>query len=521
MFDFKGFDAADMEAIAARQKWLDEARPNQIPPKGDWNLGIWLAGRFYGKTRTLVEYAWWEGVRVPGIRIHALAPTIGDVRRVLFEGESGFLSKVPEAVAPRSNYNRTLGEFTFNNGTVIQGFSVTEEADRMRGPQCHLMIFDEAAAADRPAGNLEAAYKVAALGCRLPWVDGTPARKLLATTPKPIPFLKNLIRRPGAVVVHGTSYENRKNVSASVFDEVAMAEGTSYGRQEIYGDFIDEEEGSIISRGWLRLWPNTKKLPTFTFILTSYDTALEEEHYDRKTNEMDYTACTVWGIFNVKQCFTPAEIKALGVKSQNAALLCDAWTERLGFPDLLEKARAVHRTQWGQGVNGGPGRKSDIILIENKVSGISLRQSLTAYGLPAWPFNPGRRSKTERIHAASPFFKQGCFFIPESSREDRKGMPRDWCEPLLEQLCAFKGPGSLQHEDFVDSVSQASDYFVARDMLTVAPVAMPDPDPEETRAKKEKEAQRLYDREKRMINPYSVAVPFLICLWSFAVSMVA
>ena len=35
--------------------WLVTARANQLPPPGDWNIWLLLAGRGFGKTRVLSE----------------------------------------------------------------------------------------------------------------------------------------------------------------------------------------------------------------------------------------------------------------------------------------------------------------------------------------------------------------------------------------------------------------------------------------------------------------------------------
>lgn len=487
-------------AWAARQKWLSEAREKQLLPEGDdWDTCLWVAGRFFGKTRTIVEAAWWEAYRVPGIRIHSLAPTLGDVHRVVMEGESGFINKMPSCLIKR--YDKQMKEIELINGSLITGFSVVEEANRLRGPQCHLLTFDEAAAADRPAGNLEAAYRVASLGVRLPYPDGTPSRKLIATTPRPIPFFKRLISRPGVVLIQGTSYENKENVASSVMNEVLSLKGTIYGKQEIYGEFIDEDSDvSIFKRAWFRLWPADRKLPEFSFILEVYDTAYSEENYDKKKQETDPTASVVFGIFNVAANFTEQERRRMGVRGRYAALMCDYWSEHLGFPDLIDKARKQHRIKWG----AAPGRRADIVLIEEKASGISVRQQLAVYGVPTWPYNPGRQSKTMRAHAVSPLVKQGCVFVPESLRPERKGMVRDWVEPFLEQVCAFAGPGSVEHDDAMDCLSSGLLYLRDRDILS----ATPDKkyvDLEEKIEADRAEAERLHGEERATEegNPYA------------------
>lgn len=460
----------DLAALVARETWLKAARPNQLLPPGDWDTCIWIAGRFFGKTRSIVEPAWWEAYRVPGLRVHALAPTLGDVRRTMFEGESGFLAKTPKELI--KSYNKTDKEIHFKNGSSVYGFACVEEADRLRGPQCHFLIFDEAAAADRPAGNLEAAYRVASLGCRLPYPDGSPSRKLIATTPRPIPFLKRLIKRPGVVMVHGTSHENLSNVSLAAQRELMALEGTQYGKQEIYGQFIDEEgEQAILKRSWIRLWPidprtgRHKPLPAFSFIIESYDTAASEENYDAKKQETDPSGSIVLGVFNVEQCFTPEERKRLKVKSRYAALLLDCWTERLGLPELLDKARTQHRKKWGPLDRA---RRADVVLIEDKSSGPGVRQFMTKWGVPTWPWKP-RGNKAMRVHAISPLVFQGMLWVPESGREDRRGQAIAWAEPFLEQVCAFAGEGSVEHDEYVDCASQAMAYLRDNGMLLATP----------------------------------------------------
>lgn len=494
----------DGAAFRARERWLRTARSKQIPPPGDWDLLIWLAGRFFGKTISLTEYGWYEAYRIPGLRIHAVAPTIGDVRRITFEGASGFLKRMPSELI--AGYNKSLHELHLTNGSAIYGFGAVEEAERMRGPECHVMLFDEAAAADRPKGNLETAYNVASLGCRAVYPDGTPSRKLIATTPKPIPFLRNLLRRPGTVIVKGTSYENLKNVAASIQNEIMALEGTAFGRQEIYGELLDETEHAIFKRSWFRLWPNGKKLPEFSFIIISVDPAVTEHDFNLKTQTGDPTGIGVFGVFNTKQCFTDPELKKLGVKSKYAALLCDYRDERLGFPELLERIRELYRTKWGSsGIPGsGGGRRADLVLIEAEKTGISLRQSLMHYGVPTWPFSPHGQSKTMRAHAASPLVLQGMLFVPESGKPDRRGQPRDWAEPLVEQMCTFSGEGSTEHDEGVDVTTQALLELMARGVFHATPQgkAMPDPDEEDER--KMREAMAIHDRQKasEKVNPY-------------------
>lgn len=515
---YSDLDDADMAAFRARQKWLLQARSanrkgKQIPPVDmDWDILLFLAGRGFGKTAAIVQWAWWEAWRQPGIIGHVIAPTYSDARGTVFEGPAGFKSVVPPECLWRGSWDRAYTstppiELKFANGSIIRGFGAVEEASRLRGPQCHFLIGDELREWDKPAGNLELALNNALFGLRLMYPDGTPARALLATTSKPIPFLKRLQRREGVRVVRGTSYENVSNLSSTFRRTLFALEGTNLGRQEIHGAFLDEEsDTSIVKRHWIKLWPARKPLPAFHFIVESYDTAASEENFNKKKQETDPTACIVIGVFNVNDAFTEKERKAFGIKCRYAGLLCEAWSERLGLPDLLEKARKQHRVRWGGGGRGGDamqGKQADIVLIEDKSSGPGLRQFLHKYSVPAWPTNPGRLDKTMRLHGVSPLLYQGMLFVPESLRPDREGLARDWCENFLEQVTAFAGPGSVEHDDYVDALTGAYTYLRDRGILEAEPNERVI-DREEFNDKEEREAIKALESQKRRKreNPY-------------------
>lgn len=496
----------DVAALSARDKWIANGRPKQIPPLGDWTQLYFLAGRGFGKTRALVEWAWWEGWRTGEPVIgHAVGPTLGDVKGTLMKGASGFQAVVPAECLWGGTWERAYVEspqpiLKLANGTLIKGFGAQEQAGRLRGPQSNFCVMDELREWDRPAGNLELAYNNAILGVRLPWPDGSLSRVVGATTPKPIPFLKNLWKQPGVITVRGTTYENLTNLNPAFRNVVLSKEGTKIGKQEIYAEESDELDG-IFKKSWVRLWPAFKKLPEFTYIVQSMDTAFEEEQSRevKKGKDPDFSACSIIGIFNTRQCFSEEELRRLKVKSKYAALLCDFWMERYAFPDLLEEARKSYRQKWGQ-----PGRKPDLALIENKASGISLRQTLMTYGVPTWPFEPRGQSKTMRAHAASPLVLQGMLFMPESGMEDRRGQVRDWAEPLLDQMTQFAGEGTIEFDDGLDTIVQAMLHLQEKGYFHAEPQGRQYPDLDEKEEQDKKRAMDIGDRETRTKrgNPY-------------------
>ena len=82
------------------------------------------------------HYAAWNA----GTRTAVVAPTQADLRKTIFEGDSGLLSVIPQACllggSRDSSYNSSIFQITLWNGSIIQGFSA-EKPDRLRGPQFH------------------------------------------------------------------------------------------------------------------------------------------------------------------------------------------------------------------------------------------------------------------------------------------------------------------------------------------------------------------------------------------------
>ena len=307
--------------------------------------------------------------------------------------------------------------------------------------------------------NGEDTWDMMQFGLRL----GPMPQVLWTTTPKPVPLVRRLVEpKEGRVIVRGSTYDNKKNLPKSFFKNLEAYEGTKIGRQELDGELLDPEEAGIIRRSWFNLWPRGKPLPRLEFIVLSLDTAYTEATRDKKTGDADPTACAVFGLFYVKRT---AHV-----------ILLDCWDEHLGLPELIRRVKREMNTPYGDDEDnalikplfgsGKPltsGRKPDVLLIEDKGSGISLRQMLAEAKLEAYAYNPGRADKLSRLHIVSPIFSQRRVWLPESDK--LPGKPRTWCEPLLAQLCAFTGEGSTKHDDYVDATSQAMRLLIDKGLL--------------------------------------------------------
>lgn len=466
-------------AASARAVWLKVARQKQLPPPGKWLVWLNRCGRGYGKTRLGGEWISWNAETQPDTRWFVIAPTYNDVRFTCFEGESGILAHLPPACIAKDGYNKSYLEIRLWNGSSIRGFSATEPK-RLRGPQCHGAWFDEIAACDKE--TVEEAWYNLEFGCRL----GEDSRIVVTTTPRPVPIMRKIRKAKGTIVTTGSTYENRDNLAPSFFDRVVQYEGTTIGRQEIHGEEIDPEESGIIKRSWIKMWKMKHGLPRFEYIVYSLDTAFTEKTYDQKKGEVDPTAASVFGIFQIQVGVkrTPGGTFEKPVYRNNVMLL-DAWADFLGFPALVERVKKELKSTYGTvevplvrnalyGVVpsdiSGKGKKIDVVLIEDKGSGISLRQELGKFKVPTHAYNPGKADKMTRLHVVSHIPNAGLLWIPESRStidyEDDDKKFCDWAYPWMEEVCTF--PNS-DGDNYVDTLSQALRLFSDKNILTALP----------------------------------------------------
>ena len=463
--------ASDQAFLRWQMEWLKTARPEQLPPDLGWTeMGV-MAGRGFGKTRTGAE---WLGRRAyddpEALPSCVVAPTQDDVRKVCFEGRAGLINVIPKDCIKA--YSSTDLMLTLTNGALIRGFSA-EKADRLRGPEHAAAWLDELAAWGK---DTEYTLDMLEMGLRI----GPNPQILWTTTPRPTPIVRTLSApKPGRIIVRGTTYDNRANLSKVFLDKILKYEGTKIGRQEIHGEIINPEEAGIIKRSWMPLWPADKPLPVFEVIIMSLDTAFTERTLD-KQGDPDPTACSVWGLFT--EARPPNSTK----RPRKGVLLLDCWEDYLGLPDLVRRVKREMKSSYGgdedramiKPLFGGDkprtsGRKPDLLIIEDKGSGISLRQTLAEAGIMSHAYNPGNADKLARLHIVSPVFAQRRVWLPESAV--MPGQPRTWAEPLVAQLCAFAGEGSLKHDDQVDTTTQALRVLMDQGLLKL--VKEPDEPP--------------------------------------------
>ena len=237
---FRGL--ADTLRSAEAFDWRTQARGNQLPPPGDWRVWLLLAGRGFGKTRTVCEFVRGEVEAGRACRVALVAATSSDCRDVLVTGHSGLLAISPDWNRP--TYEPTKRLLTWKNGAIATMYSA-DEPDRLRGPQFDLAVCDELAAWRYPE-----ALDMLLLGLRI----GKNPRVAIATTPRPTKVIRDLLAREGrdVVVTRGSTLENRENLAPAYVEQIIdRYKGTRLERQEIFGEVLEDTPGALWNRDLL------------------------------------------------------------------------------------------------------------------------------------------------------------------------------------------------------------------------------------------------------------------------------
>lgn len=213
------------------------ARGDQWPPPGmSWIVWVLRGGRGSGKTRTGSEYTRWVSKKVQHLGL--IAPTGPAARTVMIEGESGIIAACERAGEYTTGmYEPSKQRITFQSGARAQIFSA-EEPERIRGNQFGYVWGDEWAHWENASEVWDNMLFALRLGDR-PHVLGT-------TTPLPTEFVKEVLDHEDTVATGVSTHANIDNLAATVVKRILdRYEGTYQGRQEIYGEVIDDREGSL------------------------------------------------------------------------------------------------------------------------------------------------------------------------------------------------------------------------------------------------------------------------------------
>jgi predicted phage terminase large subunit-like protein len=211
--------------------------------------------------------------------------------------------------------------------------------------------------------------------------------------------------------------------------------------------------GGVIKRADWKLW-QADTYPPMNFILGCVDTAFTLDTMN------DPSGMIVWGAFNLDRTQHAnriynrvtkklMSIDRLSVDNLAHAMAIFGWTERYEFHQLIERVVQTARKF-----------KVDLLLIENKASGISLGQELRRlyadekFGVQF--FDPKSQDKFARLVSVQHIFQEGHVCAPET----------EWAEAIITQVGQFP---RAKHDEYVDLTSMGIRYLRDNGLLLRAP----------------------------------------------------
>lgn len=191
----------------------------------------------------------------------------------------------------------------------------------------------------------------------------------------------------------------------------------SYDWGSLYQQHPTPRGGGVFKKKWIRHWTTMPKV--FDRVIQSWDFTFKD------TANSDNVSGQVWGQVGANFYLLDNDTARMDFVSQVRAMqrMSSKW------PDALEK------------------------VVEDKANGPAIISALGSRIPGIVPYNP-RGSKTARAYSVSPLFEAGNVFLPPMDEE------HPWVKRYVDELLAFP---NAEHDDQVDSTTQALDTLVSRD----------------------------------------------------------
>lgn len=248
---FRSLPPAVLQDIL-NDEWWWTARPEQVPPPGEWLVCLALAGRGFGKSRAGSEWIVERVLKHPfdrqGVPTEWLvvADTLSDARTINAEGPSGLLNVLERRRVHHRYKQNPRPMILFPKGTKIY-LEGADDPDTGRGYNAAGILCDEMAKWLKP---YETWYHGLLPALRADLVDDHP-RAFVTTTPKPIALLEDWVQREDGTVhlITGSTFDNASNLSRHALAEMKRQyDGTAIGEQELYGKLLELTGGGLFKR---------------------------------------------------------------------------------------------------------------------------------------------------------------------------------------------------------------------------------------------------------------------------------
>lgn len=265
--------------------WHSQRRQSQTPPDGDWSTWYVRGGRGSGKTWTASHYLAELIERNPPGDWGVVAPSYGEMRDVCIEGPSGLLVALGGERGPWvKTWNRSLGELKLTNGATVFGDGADDGATTIQGKNLRGVWADEVGLWKVTQWE-EAWEESIGFAVRL-----SPAVKIATGTPKRgHPLVRKLYGDARVAQTLLLTVDNADNLDSRQLQEwLNEYEGTTRGRQELYGEVLEDIEGALWT---LKLIEDGRAYaPPFRRVVIGVDPAVS------KTEKSDETGIIAAGL---------------------------------------------------------------------------------------------------------------------------------------------------------------------------------------------------------------------------------
>lgn len=192
--------------------------------------------------------------------------------------------------------------------------------------------------------------------------------------------------------------------------------------------------GGIIKKHHFKWWKQSRP-PQLEHVIQSWDTALEA------SDSNCYSACSTWGLF-------------LDNNMMMNIILLSLWRGKLEYPDLRKMAQRLYADYRDDNLEiklrPDGNHIPDVVLVEAKVSGISLVQDLMRAGIAAIRFDPNRfGDKILRVRSVTHLIEAGRVWLPAKPPDYTK--LRNFADVFIENCALFPNGDS---RDIVDTMTQ-------------------------------------------------------------------
>jgi phage terminase large subunit-like protein len=393
--------------------WRTRARPEQLPPSGQWRTWYVRGGRGSGKTWTgsnvLSDMAK-ETVGDYGV----VAPTFADMRDKCVEGPSGLLvalgtnkAEVRRGASRQVEaWNRSLGELRLRNGSVIHGDGADDGAPTIQGYNLRGAWADEVGLWKQWKMAWEESLRYA--------VRLSPARIVATGTPKRgHPLVKVLMHDETVEKTLLLTLDNAANLDPLLLAElIEKYAGTTVGRQELEGEILDDVPGALWRRELiryrpapLRLWEG-KAISDLARVVVAIDPAVSAGE------DSDETGIVVDGLGHDGNGYTIADVSLRALPAAWARVAVDAYYQHSADRIVAEAN------------NGGEMVREVIRAVDSKVPVTLVHAS---------------RGKTTRAEPIATVYEQGKWFHVEPFPD------------LEDQQCSYTGAPGEKSPDRMDA----------------------------------------------------------------------